>query len=153
MDNITNLPTFPAFGFETSRCNASEHYKDQYKINYARDQKVLDATVKMLGRLNIQAPPRGKPISKAVLDERANNNAAFSWRMANAGKIAGYIPLVGTLVGLFHMTNTLMTPKAQLPNKWQHIARDSIESLSLGFLLLIPDLIVTRYRASHVKKV
>lgn len=58
----------------------------------------------------------------------------------------GYIPLVGIPLGIVR----LMDPKAwSTINDWDllhtmgHVTRGIIETVSLGFLLIIPDLIMT----------
>lgn len=85
-----------------------------------------------------------------------------TWRGRNICKIAGYIPLIGTIVGLVHLKKINDVSKegnldpeeydsASLDNKVSWIVRSSIEFLSLGFLLLIPDLIATLYRYCYME--
>lgn len=79
------------------------------------------------------------------------NNAKGAWKTANIVKALGYIPLIGTLIGLSRISRAAKATKDELPNKFNHITRGCVELFSLGFLLSIPDLILTGYRAYHAE--
>lgn len=75
------------------------------------------------------------------------------YRKCNVGKCYGYIPLLGMLFGLariFDVSRSKLLITFQgltLAGRVRHIIRGTIEFLNLGILLLIPDLILTAYRA------
>lgn len=61
----------------------------------------------------------------------------------NIGKLIAYTPVIGTLLGLIRVLITLSDKSMPLKRKCSLIVRGSIEFLSLGILLLIPDLIAS----------
>ena len=73
--------------------------------------------------------------------------AKTAWKVANVVKVLGYIPLIGSFIGLARILKARASSQDEMPNRYHHIARGSVEFLSLGILLLIPDLIMTSYRA------
>ncbi|MBS4166813.1 hypothetical protein NEOC65_001910 [Neochlamydia sp. AcF65] len=91
------------------------------------------------------------PDYQKAKDESINNAAKGAWKTANVIKALGYIPLIGTLIGLCRIAKAAKATKDEWPNKYNHIVRGCVEFLSLGFLLLIPDLILTGYRAYDVR--
>jgi hypothetical protein len=72
----------------------------------------------------------------------------------NMIKKVGYVPIVGCVVGIVRIfiIATNQDWMGPLPNKFNHIVRGTIEFLSLGFLLIIPDLIITIHRRNVAKK-
>lgn len=68
----------------------------------------------------------------------------------NIRKVMGYIPIIGMLLGITRIRQARVLNSQQLPNRFNHIVRGSIEALNLGFLLLIPDLLLTAARAIRV---
>jgi hypothetical protein len=66
----------------------------------------------------------------------------------NIRKIIGYIPIIGTIIGMVSLI--LLSKETGDLNSYRKgwAIRVIIETTSLGFLLLIPDLIVT-YKRSH----
>ena len=148
---MVSFTSVPAFGFETATCNAEGCYKEMSK---KVTQKVLDLQKREMAKLNIpelQGMPdiTADPEYQKVMEEQYNNAAKGAWKTANIVKALGYIPLIGTLIGLSRISRAAKATQEELPNKFNHIARGCIELFSLGFLLLIPDLILTGYRARH----
>lgn len=75
------------------------------------------------------------------------NDSFTSWNSRNVYKLAGYIPIVGTIVGIMHLIKIQnINSTVPLTNRCSWITRSTVELLSLGFLLLIPDLLATLYR-------
>ena len=66
----------------------------------------------------------------------------------NISQTLAYIPIIGTIVGISRFMNTFQFAKifGFTPQRTIKLMRESIEILSLGFLFIIPDLIVTIYR-------
>jgi hypothetical protein len=149
---MVNFTSIPAFGFETATCNAIEYYKERSK---KASQKVLDFQKREMVRLNIPIPEFHEIFDITgyfeKVEEQYNNSAKSALKIANILKVVGYIPLIGTLLGIARILRAAKTTKDDLPNKFNHIARGCVELLSLGFLLLIPDLILTGYRAYHAR--
>ena len=115
---MPRLQGMPAFGFETKNWNAVEFYQRK-KL---KPESLLRSDWE---QLNAAALLEAQKISK-------NSNKL---------KILSYIPLLGSFIGIWRLRRTnAPTLKA---NRVKHIIRGSIEVLSLGFLLIIPDLIVT----------
>lgn len=106
---MIQLSSIPAFGFETTFCNANMY---------------------------------------------RSRHGGTSLDTYNISKKGGYIPILGTLVGLIRLIDVLdkKSLMSKVPNKFSHVIRGSIEFLSLGFLLIIPDFILTKYRDHKAKK-
>ena len=146
---MIHLDSPPAFGFETSNCNSDgsvhcqvfkQGLREKHKLsvdnyNQHREKKGLD-----LHEPDWQQKERDW--DRAVINAREIDNYI---------KKAGYFPLIGTLFGLLRLCYAVTTDKKILPNKINHIIRGSIEALSLGFLLIIPDLLLTSYRTNLAK--
>lgn len=147
---MVNFTSAPAFGFETSTFNAEGYYKE---ISKKAAQKALDASKKSMAALNIPALQGMPDITEdaGFLEEQYNNAAKSARKTANTVKALGYIPLVGTLIGLSRISRAVNANREDLPNKFNHIARGCVELFSLGILLLIPDLILTGYRTCHTR--
>ncbi len=93
-----------------------------------------------------------------------NYGRSVDYSKVNRTKMVAYIPVIGTLLGAVRLsimkdkTNTLSLTK----NKRNWRIRCAFEIASLGFLLLVPDLIITAQRewakrkhdrcTSHIKK-
>ncbi|MBS4169910.1 hypothetical protein [Neochlamydia sp. AcF95] len=146
--------SMPAFGFETFACNAEDCYKEMIK---KVKQRTSDLQQRKMSQLNVQIAELKEissfndPDYQKVEDESINNAAKDAWKIANIIKALGYIPLIGTLIGLSRISMAAKTLKEELPTKYNHIGRGCVELLSLGFLLLIPDLVLTAYRAYDVR--
>lgn len=74
-------------------------------------------------------------------------------------KLLGYLPIIGNIMGIvklpiFIIGTLKKRPEVQsLKDKHLHIIRASVEGAGLGFLLLVPDLIMTFYnRQQYLKK-
>lgn len=138
---MINLTSAPAFGFETASCNAQEYYEDMYRNAY-------DSKRKQYAELS---PGQDFPLSDRDVNNICRNSAKTASKVANIVKVLGYIPLVGTLIGLSRISRASNASHEALPNKFNHTVRGCIELCSLGFLLLIPDLILTGYRAYQAR--
>lgn len=148
---IMYFTSVPAFGFETFACNAESCYKE---IAQKTSQKTLNLQMAKLNAVipDLQETPYfDDPEHQKIRDESITNAAKGAWKTANIVKALGYIPLIGTLIGIDRISKAMKATKDELPNKYNHIVRGCVELLSLGFLLLIPDLILTGYRAYNVR--
>lgn len=58
-------------------------------------------------------------------------------------KLLGYVPVLGCFVGYNRICAINDLPPHIAPNRVNHIVRGAFELLSLGFLLIIPDLLVS----------
>ncbi len=73
---------------------------------------------------------------------------AIIW--ANIFKILGYIPIIGTGVGIGRFFYVITRSSAEKPNKSAHILRAILEITSCGPLLIIVDIVLTiERRSSH----
>lgn len=72
-----------------------------------------------------------------------------SWVAYNMATVAGYLPLVGAIVGIWRIASQGFHAGQKGVHGWEpfQIARGVVEVLGLGSLLLIPDLVVTIRRA------
>ena len=128
---MVNFTSIPAFGFETASCNAEEFYNE--------------TNIKGFEYI-------GKPEHMEMVYKNLSNAAKKAWKTSNVVKALGYIPLIGTLIGIDRISKAAKCNKDVLPNKFNHIARGCVELFSLGFLLLLPDIILTGYRSYHSAK-
>lgn len=77
----------------------------------------------------------------------------------NVTKIMGYIPLIGILSAITRplfarLGASLITdPQAKTLHSYAWHLRGALEFLGLGLLLLIPDFIVTAYRAFPTRNI
>jgi hypothetical protein len=155
---MVSFTSIPAFGFETATCNATGFLQEMQKKDVP---KVRDLQKEVLSQhmSNMQAIP-GLENMPDLADEAmagveefnqelGNSTAKSAWKTHNIVKALGYIPLLGTLIGLGRISRSAKATQEELPNKFNHIVRGCIELCSLGFLLLIPDLILTSYRTCH----
>lgn len=147
--NMVNLNSAPAFGFETSSCNAEGYYKNLFETQQKKAAKIQKVRI---AQLNLPDMPNttdvyNDPEFQKLMDERNTKAAKSAWKIANLMKILGCIPLIGTLIGINRISRVVKATKQELPNKVNHIVRGTFELFSLGFLLLIPDLILTGFRA------
>jgi len=156
-----HLPSYPAFGFEIK---PSESFQAPLKQNKQDKPDKYTNIINIINKIKENWPKDQTDIINNIeneisqdllderLDERYDKAPKSAMKTNNVMKVLGYIPVIGTIIGLQHLTRSVKANKIHWPNKYQHIARASIESLSLGFLLIIPDLILTAYRASQVEK-
>jgi hypothetical protein len=83
---------------------------------------------------------------------RGSNSTILRFSYANTPtfkKVAGYIPIIGIVVGLLRLHEGMTTPKPLTQRKIALLTRGSIELIGLGFLLILPDLITTILRARN----
>lgn len=66
---------------------------------------------------------------------------------ANCTKYQGWTPIYGSWIGYQRLSEICNTDPKVLTNRGWHIFRGVIELLSLGFLLIIPDLIITFFKS------
>lgn len=116
----------PAFGFQTANCNAINNFYKRFSTLY------------------LPFFPKYLLCLSCCVTEKYSAKTAM--KISNFITVMGYFPLIGTLVGISRILESSCASKENFPNKWNHFARGCVESLSLGFLLVIPDLIVTAVR-------
>jgi hypothetical protein len=122
-----SLTAIPAFGFETSRVHSKQGYI-----------AVMSRTRDSVGHINHNYTTSDQA---TVSDEQIIK----AYTRTNRGKMIAYMPVIGTFIGIIRIVEAF-TNKEALPNKFSHMLRGSIEFFSLGFLLIIPDLILTNLR-------
>ena len=84
------------------------------------------------------------PFYNALLRNAGKWGPADCVLLSNGSKLAGYLPIASTLVGLLRMAGALVIPKSVLGNKRAHFLRGAVEFLGLApFLLLLADLLAT----------
>ncbi|MFV0340057.1 MAG: hypothetical protein ACK5MA_05420 [Parachlamydiaceae bacterium] len=130
----------PTFGFETKSLRAIE--------------KITELVDKVINKYKTGGPSEQKSYTAAV--EKAGSEENFrqsqidkAHRGSNVGKILGYIPVVGILVGLGRISST--AKDKEIFSKKEYV-RAAIETLGLGILLLPVDIAVTGYRHRQWKK-
>lgn len=146
---MIKLNCAPAFGFETTFCNSEEWYKDLSKKQTKTIEENLQKNAAQLNIPEIQNSINDlttSPEYQGLMGDIQNDAARNAWKVANLVKVLGYIPLLGTLIGINRLARAVQADKNDLPNRCNHIVRGCVELLSLGALLLIPDLILTCYR-------
>jgi hypothetical protein len=156
---MVRLEGAPAFGLETRNWNANTFYKQftsgtDRLINqkaYEKFQQILtDTRPVLLGHHVFNAGDVTLAMVERQLHEEAIEEAKVVKRSMNIGKIIGYIPIIGTLSGIARLIGVKMDREPLKAERVKHIIRGSIESLSLGFLLIIPDLIISlRHRRNQ----
>ncbi len=77
-------------------------------------------------------------------------------RIDKVMKIAGYIPLIGMIIGWVRIWELSNTPKIKsksprMSNEVNHIVRGVMEVCCLGILLALIDLVVTAYRECRAR--
>lgn len=145
---MIELKSPPAFGFQTSNCNSGRFYKERGKEKFEMGFNRSQALMGLQGMPDL----RNDPESQQAMDSLADFGAQTQWKCDNFERILGYIPLFGMLIGLIRISQIYKQTEKQLPNRCNHLLRGSIELCSLGFLLLIPDLIVTCNRACLARR-
>ncbi len=72
--------------------------------------------------------------------------------MERISRIAGYIPIIGTIMGCARIWGVLVRSEHEkLPNQVNHIVRGVMEVCCLGILLALIDLVVTAYRECRAR--
>ena len=167
---MTKLQGMPAFGFETKNWNAIELYQ---KTEYNERTDITDANIRSLAErlcdpeqiefthkeylLILRVRPILNTIDRTSVDQIQNVirndceqlkaaallDAKKRKKYTNITKILSYIPVVGSLIGIMRLHGARTNAPLLKADRVKHIIRGSIEALSLGFLLIIPDLIVT----------
>ena len=130
-----HLSKKPAFGFET------EHY--------CASQLHTNKGVKDYNRLNDRAKKKIAHSLGGKIDFITKRRKTAMYK-ANASKIVGYIPVLGTIRGIGRIVDTFIHIDRVKPAN--NLARGVIEMLSLGIFLLPVDLAVTAYRHRDWKK-
>ena len=131
---MRNLSSIPAFGFESSQMNANQAY-----IEY--ETFIYEKNLKNSGNFQLVN------CDQMVVDYRAKIENTVYWKKSNITKGLAYLPIVGLIIGIQRLILAHQNPL--LTNKIKHIVRGTLESIGLGLLLLIPDLIATAARAQH----
>ncbi len=124
----------PTFGYETS----NHHYiganvtKSYHQYNeYANNLR------EVFPKIPVKNLTREEVIKKI-------------WRQRNIKKVVGYFPLLGILVGIGRVIRLAKNSNPQTPKTYiaKQTLRGTVEFLSLGFLLIIPDILSTVLRTS-----
>jgi hypothetical protein len=155
---MINFTSPPAFGFETSKYNSEGFYKEKYtRATQAATTRMTAALKNMQEQFNEEDRANLSGLLADSTDETMKDihevRAKQTWKTNNYVKAAGYIPLIGTLIGLYHISLARSCSKAELPNKYNHMVRGCIELTSCGCVLLIADIFVSIYRACCAGKV
>lgn len=178
---MLQLKKIPAFGFQTATANANGPYqilanRHNQKIGRKVDNTLLHKMAKSVDRLEERTkvqrdalPSALKNFDKKVHQARRKKMEKFDanserlkaktahieakkiFKWDNFTKVAGYVPLVGSVMGIIRIAGTANTPSS-LINKKRHYARGCVELVSLGVLFVIPDLIVTGHRVYKAHK-
>ncbi len=76
--------------------------------------------------------------------------ANCNYTRVNNGKMVAYIPIIGSIIGALRLYTILEKKQrydvSKAPNKNQWIVRGALEACSLGFTLIVADLLVTARR-------
>lgn len=140
----------PAIGFQTPKRNAAVWYLKNYEkkdVEVKPDQEDtfgLKAVIASLGRMIT-----GLNMSMA----RDDMETEFALR------IFSYFPVTGAFSGLYHLYQAALKQWEPTENwnekRWAHIARGSVEVLTLGFaggVFLILDIFMTIYHGCQSEK-
>lgn len=127
---MINLVNVSAFGF------------DNVRNEKATARRVLALPEKKVAELKIPTEGIEDIYNKPYFQYEETKLIKSAQRTANLVKVVAYFPLIGNVFGLARLISAVQTEN--LPNRWHHIVRASIEFLGLGFLLLIPDLYITK---------
>lgn len=111
---MSTIQPIPVIGFETTSCH--------------------DIELTKLWLKEIRPKWNENMVNKAVDSQ---------WGRRNIVKLLAYFPLSGTFIGAVRIFVVMEAPKEIFPNRVSWIIRGAIEFFSLGFLLFIPDLIMT----------
>jgi hypothetical protein len=130
----------PAFGFETKSIRATE--------------KTAELADKIIAKSR-----NGSPFAKELLKagiERAGSEEQFkvnminkTYKTSNTTKVLGYIPGIGTFIGLGRIRK--VATNGEFYSKREFL-RAAIETLSLGIFLIPVDIGVTIHRKRQWKK-
>lgn len=144
-NNPITAPAFfskiPAFGFETKSLRATE--------------KAAEFAEKLYNKKNNSSNHYVKKGFDKVVDKRGgpeaykNSLAQKTYKGSNVAKVLGYIPGIGTLIGLGRIYK--VATNREIYSKKEYL-RAAIESLSLGIFLIPADIAVTCYRNKKWKK-
>ncbi|MFV0339412.1 MAG: hypothetical protein ACK5MA_02100 [Parachlamydiaceae bacterium] len=160
---MVRLEGTPAFGLETKNWNADKFYKtDRSGTDEVIQQKAMDALqqiVKEPGSDKCSVNVMGmtheidsedlnlKNVTKLAQTD-AKVEASFFRKFMNKSKVLGYIPIIGTIMGILRLKDAAVDESNLHHDRVKHIVRGTVETLSLGFLLAIPDLIIS-FRHRH----
>lgn len=166
---MTQLRGNPAIGFETKYWNGIEFYKEreyQKRVSATNDtiqqtaQLIFDEKDKQVEQFPVIILKSRTMINKseitsvdyvvekiqedcAIASNEAQHQAEILSRKMNQIKVLGYVPLLGTIVGIIKLVAVKQNAPLLQAYRFSHLARGVVETMSLGFLLFIPDLIVT----------
>ncbi len=70
----------------------------------------------------------------------------------NVFKILGYIPVIGSGIGIARLRNGLKTPSEDFPNKRTHVIRAVFEMASCGWMLIVVDISLTIKRNKEARE-
>jgi hypothetical protein len=151
---MRDLSFIPAFGFQTDTVNSDRIYRNEnVKMvkkemweefgNFEKRFPGAEIASTLAPRVDILVSQHMGECS-----EKYEKVVSSMRKASNLQKVLGYLPLIGTIVGISRLRSVHQDKQRGTQNliKAHHLVRGSIELLSLGFLLLIPDLILTACR-------
>ncbi len=160
---MVRLEGTPAFGLETKNWNADKFYKTKRSgTDEAIQQKARDAlqrvekeagsdkcSINILGMTHeIDSEDLNLKNVTKLAQKDAKVEASFFRKFMNKSKVLGYIPIIGTIMGILRLKDAAVDESNLHHDRVKHIVRGTVETLSLGFLLAIPDLIIS-FRHRH----
>lgn len=120
---MVDLNGVPTFGYETAFCNSYQKNKEELRKNNSQ-----------------------------LTDEQIEGLAKATWKIQNVKKGIGYIPVIGSIVGIGRFISLkLPNQKGTIENKTSWTARGVVEALSLGSVFILPDVIATAHRQNKYK--
>ena len=153
---MRELTSIPGFGFENSKTNANHRYVAEV---VQESRQVLNVTDRIFANLNefrLAHPQIHENLQEVTTQAEEQTHAILSqqklWKNGNRDKILGYLPVIGIFSGIQRFVKVSRFPEGYTKTKAQHVVRGIFEFLGLGFLLLIPDLIVSAVRAKPSKR-
>lgn len=138
---MSGLTCVPALGFQTDGYNALDFYEAQYRNYYKSSLEKIISDNKDLIFIKFGKPTHA--MVKNCFNNAVNICVLRDLDNANSMNLKGYIPVYGCKVGFDRIRKVVRLDSKDFPNKWAHFVRGCIELLGLGFLLAIPDLVIT----------
>jgi hypothetical protein len=145
---MINLDSPPAFGFQTETYRATDKYYKYFISTFMKTSWLVSAIDNIAGILLSKSAKGAEGLERRSNDQRTKTlikeMVPTAWDTSNVIKKVAYIPLIGSVIGIQRISQTITDEK--VTNKAQQILRGLVESFSLGVLLLPVDLFVDWYR-------
>lgn len=151
---MTRIQGTPAFGFERTNWNGNAFYK-QLIDNQMPDSRIRQEAQRTFDEMFNEGSrpvrdgyviePEDYPVDQIYRNMKAevDRYPEINRKKFNREKKLAYIPIVGIIFGIRRLKSAIKNEPVLKADRFKHIFRGAIETLSLGFLLAIPDLIVT----------